>query len=441
MAHQSDASTTEWRQYWAEMETGCRRILRYIQPLDEASFTKDGKTVDAVLYNLQLVYEAAQSLPDDIHPRLAETHWRSLASFRELTSNAKFGQDARELWATVVQRVPALLEALRAVHQEAVEVKRTPQLHRRGRHAAHPVQIPPLGWRDIGWRVWDELYKNNLFIVSAGVAFYGLLAIFPALAALVSIYGLLANPADVESQLAILGGILPADAWAVLQTQLQKVSARSQTTLSLSVLLSLLVTLWSARAGIGALLTAMNIVYKEEEKRSLLRFYLTALLLTVGAICFGVVALALIVALPALLGRVGLGEETAVLVRWLRWPFLTVSIMFALAVIYRFGPSRHPPRWKWVSVGAVIATLLWLLGSGLFSFYVSNFNYYNETYGSVGAVIILMLWFWLTAFIVLMGAELNAEMEHQTKQDTTIGKPKPMGERNAYMADTLGRRP
>jgi membrane protein len=185
----------------------------------------------------------------------------------------------------------------------------------------------------------------------------------------------------------------------------------------------------------------MNIVYKEEEKRSLLRFYLTALLLTVGAICFGVVALALIVALPALLGRIGLGEETTVLIRWLRWPFLTVSIMFALAVLYRFGPSRLPPRWKWVSVGAVAATLLWLLGSGLFSFYVSNFNYYNETYGSVGAVIILMLWFWLTAFIVLMGAELNAEMEHQTKQDTTIGKPKPMGERNAYMADTLGRRP
>lgn len=437
----TDPSTIEWRQYWAEMEVACRRILHYTRDMDEATFYKDERTFDAVLRNLELIYEAAQSLPDDIHPRLSKEDWRNLASFKEITANATFGRNPMGLWTVVDEQIPALLENLRAVHKTASAIKRDRRLRRRGRNAAAPWQIPRLGWRDIGWRVWDQLFQNNIFIVSAGVAFYGLLAIFPTLAVLVSVYGLLAIPADVESQLAVLGEILPPEAWQILQDQLQKLTSQSSTALSIGAVIGLLLTLWSARAGMGALMMALNIVYEEDEKRSMVQFYLTALLLTLGAILFSVIALALIVALPILLGPVGLAEETAALITQLRWPLLALSIMFSLAVLYRFGPSRNPPRWKWVSIGAVAATLLWMLGSMLFSFYVSNFGSFNETYGSVGAVVILMLWFWLTAFIVLMGAELNAEIEHQTKKDSTIGRPKPMGERNAYMADTLGRRP
>lgn len=434
-------SNAEWRQYWAEMEAGCRRILHYTQDLDEEGFSRDEKTFDAVLRNLDLIYEASRSLPDDIHPRLRENDWRTLNGFQEMVANARFGHNPTDLWQTVDERVPALLEALRTVPKQASEIKRSCRLHRRGRNAAHPWELPHLGWRDVGWRVWNQLWTKNVFIVSAGVAFYGLLAIFPALAALVSIYGLLFNPADVTAQLSVLGGMLPAQAWSVLHDWLRALATRSQTTLGIGALFSLLLTLWSARAGMGGVMMALNIVYEEQEKRSLLRFYLSALLLTLGAILFSTIALALIVALPAVLKSLGFAEQTKWIINWVRWPLLAGGIMLALAVLYRFGPSRNPPRWEWVSVGSVTAMVLWLLGSLLFSFYVANFGSFDETYGSVGAVVILMLWFWLTAFIILMGAVLNAEVEHQTKKDTTGGKPKPMGERNAYMADTLGRRP
>ena len=434
-------STAEWRQYWAEMETACRHILQYTRDMNEHAFYSDNKTFDAVIRNLELIYQAAYSLPDDIHSRLSKSDWRTIASFKDITANAQFGRNPMGLWETVDEQIPILLSELRAVHREAAEVKRNKRLRRRGRNASHPGQIPLLGWRDIGWRIYDNIVTNNLFIVSAGVGFYGLLAVFPALAALVSLYGLLYNPSDVTQQLAMLGGLLPAEAWNVIYSQLEAITLSNQTALSIGAIVGLLLTLWSARAGMGALLTSMNIVYKEEEKRSIIRFYLTALLMTLGAILFVILALVMIIALPPLLGYIGLREETEKLLNLLRWPLLGLAISFALMVLYRYGPSRNQPRWKWVVVGAVFATFLWISGSALFSYYVSNFGSYNETYGSVGAMVVLMLWFWLSGFIILLGAELNAEMEHQTKKDTTDGKPKPMGMRNAYMADTLGRRP
>lgn len=434
-------ANSEWRHYWAAMEAGCRRILRYTQHMDEAAFYQNRMAFDAVLYNLQCVYKAAQSLPEDIHPWLEEEDWRTLASFKEITATASFDRNPMDLWEIIDEQIPALLAALRSASKEDTRIKREPRLRHRGRNAAKPWHLPPLGWRDIGWRVWDQLSKNNVFIVSAGVAFYALLAVFPTLAALVSIYGLMANPAEVEAQFMFLQGILPAQAWEILRNQLHLLTSQSGTILSISALIGILLTLWSARLGTGALMTALNIVYKEEEKRSLIRSNLTALLLTLGGILFSAATLSLIVALPTLLSYIGLGQITEVLLIWLRWPLLAVVIIFSLAVLYRIGPSRRSPRWEWVSIGAIAATLLWMLGSALFSFYVSHFGSYNETYGSLGAVVILMLWFWLTALSVLIGAELNAEMEHQTKRDTTIGKPKPMGERNAYMADTVGRRP
>ncbi len=311
----------------------------------------------------------------------------------------------------------------------------------RGRAATQPSQIPPKGWRDILLRVKGEVSQDNVSIVSAGVAFYALLAIFPALAALVSIYGLWADPSQVQQQLATVNTLLPGQAQGILNSQLGKVTEHANTALSLGAIGGVLLALWSATKGTKALITALNIVYDEEEKRSFLKLNAVALGLTLGAILFAVIGSALIVALPALLGYFGLQEHARLWIAGLRWPLLALAVIVALAVLYRYGPSRDEPRWHWVSWGAIAATVLWLLGSALFSFYVSHFGSYNETYGSLGAVIILLMWFYLTAFVVLLGAELNAEMEHQTGEDTTEGEPQPMGKRDAYVADTVGKTP
>lgn len=434
--------SSEWQLYWDDIESSCEKILRYTQDMDLRAFQRDEKTFDAVSRNLEIIHEAAKSLPEDLHHRLADSEWRKMAALQAIVADARFGDKNDRLWDVVQHQIPELLHALWSADEEAMDVQRDPHRRRRGRQALHPTDIPAPGWRDIAWRVWDQLYLNNIFIVAAGVAFYGLLAIFPALAALVSIYGLIADPADVAQQLEVPGGALPSEAWALLKEQLRTLTERSSTTtLSIGVAVGLVLTLWSARAGVGALVMALNIVYGEDEKRGWIEFYLLTLLLTLGAIVFGAVALSLIVALPVLLGNIGVREGVQILVSILRWPLLALSVMFALAVIYRFGPSRSQARWEWVSWGAVAATLLWMAGSVLFSFYVRNFGAFDNTYGSVGAVIILMLWFFLTAFIILLGGALNAEMEHQTKRDTTTGKPKPMGERNAHVADTLGKRP
>ena len=310
----------------------------------------------------------------------------------------------------------------------------------RGRMAETPREIPAAGWRDVLWRVKDEMSKDNLSLVAAGVAFYALLAIFPALAAIVSIYGLVADPQTVEQQLAATSEVLPADARSIIEEQLTRVTSGASAALSLGAIFSLLLALWSANKGTQSLITALNIVYDEEEKRGFVRLTLVSLALTLGVILFVIVGLAAIAALPALLGNLGLPEDIQRLASWLRWPILGIGFVIGLAIFYRFAPSRDEPRWRWVSWGAVLATVLWLIGSALFSWYVSNFGSYNETYGSIGAVVVLMMWFWLSALIVLLGAELNAEMEHQTERDTTRGHGQPIGERGAYVADTVGEK-
>lgn len=309
----------------------------------------------------------------------------------------------------------------------------------RGRAADRPGEIPAKGWRDIAFRVKDELSKDNIGIVASGVAFYAFLAIFPALAASISIYGLIADPADIQQQLATLSGILPEQAQEILDQQLGSIAAQPQAALGIGAIIGLLTAIWSAMAGVKTLIIALNIVYDEEEKRGFLKLNAVAFTLTIGIILFAILALSLIVALPALFGNLGLGENIQLWASILRWPLLALSAMIILTVLYRYGPSRSQPRWQWVSWGAVVATLLWIIGSALFSFYVSNFGNYNETYGAVGAIVILLLWFYITAYIVLLGGELNAEMEHQTARDTTTGEPKTLGTRNAYVADTVGK--
>jgi membrane protein len=335
----------------------------------------------------------------------------------------------------------ALVVRLDHALRDGIEGMATEAQAARGRAADTPKEIPASGWRDVLWRVKDETARDNLSLVAAGVAFYALLAIFPAIAATVSIYGLLVDPQTVSEQLAATSQVLPEEARSIIDEQLTRVASSAPTALGLGALVSLLLALWSANKGTQSLIAALNIVYDEREKRGFVRLTLISLGLTLAIILFVIVGLAAIAALPALLGNLGLPEEVRRLAGWLRWPLLGLGFVTGLAVLYRFAPSRNEPRWRWVTWGAVLATVLWLLGSALFSWYVANFGAYNETYGSIGAVAVLMMWFWLSALIVLLGAELNAEMEHQTSRDTTRGPERPMGERGAYVADTLGEQP
>lgn len=310
----------------------------------------------------------------------------------------------------------------------------------RGRQAGQPHEIPARGWRDILWRVKDEMSRDNLSILAAGCAFYAMLAIVPALAAAISLFGLVADPVMIEQQIEQLAHILPQEAQGIITDQLSRLASQPRTGLSVGAMIGILFALWSASYGIQTLMTGLNVVYDEEEKRGFVQFYATALMLTLGAILSVLVALTLVAVLPAVLAFLGLPSWVETAISTARWPLLGVLTMFGLAVLYRYGPSRREARWQWVSWGAVAATILWLIVSSLFSLYVSRFGSYNETYGTLGAVVILLMWFYLTAYIILMGGELNAEMEHQTAKDTTRSG-RPLGARGAHMADTVGAVP
>lgn len=307
-----------------------------------------------------------------------------------------------------------------------------------GRDAARPSDIPSAGWWDILKRMLADISHYELSVISAGVAFNEFFALFPALAAGISLYGLIADPGQVQQQLAILSGVLPGDVAKLLGDQMQALTSASGGALGLSLFVSLAVALWGATRGIKGLISGLNIVYGEEEKRGFLSLAAIALGLTLGAIVFGLMALTLVAAVPPILDHLSLDQSVKTLLSVLRWPLLAVFVLVGLSVVYRFAPSRDRPRWRWVTWGAGLATLLWLVGSGLFSLYASRFGDFNKTYGSMAAVAVTLLWFQLTSFVVLLGALLDAEMEHQTARDTTAGPEKPMGERGARMADTLG---
>lgn len=301
-----------------------------------------------------------------------------------------------------------------------------------------PEEIPARGWKDILWRLKGQISKDRLSIIAAGVAFYGLMAAFPALIALVGLYGLAFDPQQVEQQVAALSGMLPPQAAELLLGQLRDLTMTSGAALGVGAIAGLALALWSASAGMRTLMEALNVAYNEEEKRGFFRFYGTALLLTLGAIIGVIVAVGMVIALPIVLKFLGLDSLLRGVISFARWPILVGMMLLGLAIVYRYGPSRDQPRWRWVSWGAAAATALWIAGSALFSLYVTRFGSYNETYGSVGAVVILLVWFLLSSYAVLIGAELNAEMERQTRKDTTKGPEKPLGARGAYAADTVG---
>ena len=307
-----------------------------------------------------------------------------------------------------------------------------------GRTAEQPTDIPATGWKDVAARTLADVKSDNATLLSAGVAFYSLLALVPALVALVSIYGLVADPTDVERQVADLLGAAPREVRELIETQLESVVDGSSGGIGLATIVGIAVALWSASSGMKNLMTAVNVAYDEEETRKFLKLRGMSLLLTLGAILFLVVAFAVVALLPSLLAGSDLDGPARVVIGVLRWPGLAVGFAVCLSVIYRYAPNRDNARWQWVSVGALVATVLWIAGSLLFSLYAANFGRYNETYGSLGAIVVVMLWLFLTAFVVILGAEINAESERQTMEDTTEGREKPLGQRDAHAADTVG---
>jgi membrane protein len=309
--------------------------------------------------------------------------------------------------------------------------------HDIGRAARRPHQIPWRGWVEVLKRVVRKTSENSIGLVAAGVAFYALLAIFPAIGALISIYGLVSDPAQVDQQFAGTRGFMPNEVYTMISGQMRDVASHSGGALGTGLVAAIAVSLWSANKGTKSLIEALNIVYDEDEKRGFFRLNLLAITMTLFLVMLGVLAVAAVVALPVVLGFVGLGSVAEALMQWLRWPLLAAVVLLTLAVVYRYGPSRRMARWQWVTWGSGVAVVLWLAASGLFSFYVANFASYNATYGSLGAVIVMLMWLFLSAFIVLLGAEINAEMERQTAMDTTRNGDKPMGRRGAYVADNL----
>ncbi len=307
----------------------------------------------------------------------------------------------------------------------------------RGQDAPTPTHIPARGWWDIAKRVYQRIQEHRVMLVAAGVSYYALLALFPALAALVSLFGLVADPASIQQQLSNLQGVVPEEALQIIGDQISRIQAQGGRTLSLYFFIGLAVSLWSANAGVKSVFDALNIVYEEPERRSFLQYNLHALLFTLGGILFIILAVSGIVILPAVFAFVGLESMSGRIISLLRWPLLLVALLLALALLYRYGPSREKPQWKWVTPGSIFTAVVWLAGSMLFSWYVSSFGTYNETYGSLGAVIAFMVWMWLSATIVLVGAEINAQSEFQTRADSTTGEPRSMGERGANVADNV----
>jgi membrane protein len=311
--------------------------------------------------------------------------------------------------------------------------------NQRGRQAASPQQIPPKGWKDIAKRTAKEVKNDQVPLLAAGVAFYALLALFPAIIAGVSIYGLVADPSTVRDQIANLTETLSPETATLVGEQLKQVTSGAGGALGLATVIGILTALWSASSGMKALITGVNLAYDETETRKFAKLRGLALLLTLGAMVLMGVALATIIGYPPI------ADTLPMVLRWLvaivRFVILGGLLVVGLAVLYRYAPDRDPPRWSWVSWGSGIAALLWVLATIGFALYANFFGNYNKTYGALAGVIILMFWLFLSAFVVLVGAELNTEMELQTAKDTTAGPTKPMGDRDAHAADHVAEAP
>jgi membrane protein len=301
----------------------------------------------------------------------------------------------------------------------------------RGRQADTPSENPPRGWKDVLKRVYSNFCEHRILALAAGMTYYSLLAIFPALAALVAIYGLFADPATITRHFDEASGIFPAGAIEVAKQQLTHVASHGSHTLGWTFIIGLAVSLWSANSAMKSLFDTLNVIYGEREKRGFFSLNGVTLAFTVAAIVFALVALGAVVVVPIVLNFIGLSNIADLLVRVVRWPAMLVIAALGLAVIYCWGPSRETRCWRWVTWGSILASLLWLAASALFSWYAANFGTFNQTYGSLGAVIGFMMWLWISAIVILLGAELDAEMEHQAARDATVGASKTVNDEAA----------
>lgn len=312
-----------------------------------------------------------------------------------------------------------------------------PPTDARGRDASSPRRIPRRGWRDVAARVKGQYRDDNITLLGAGIAFFAVLSSVPALAATVAIYGVFSSPEDVARHVEDLAGALPDQARELLTEQLNQVVSTSATGLGVSAVVGIALALWGASAAMKHLIVALSNIYGEHESRGFVSLRSRALLLTIGALLFMGLTVAMLTLGPTVAENL-LGDSARTVVSALRWPLIAVLMMIGLAILYRYAPDRPGPRWRWVTWGSAIATAIWLVASALFSLYVSTFGTYDETYGSMAAVVVLMLWLFLSAVCVLLGAEINSELEHQTARDSTTGPDRPLGTRDATMADTIG---
>ncbi|BCP55713.1 hypothetical protein K32_43300 [Kaistia sp. 32K] len=309
----------------------------------------------------------------------------------------------------------------------------------RGRLANTPADIPARGWKDILWRVFESSLEDRVLTLAGGMAFFCLLALFPGLSAMVTLYGLIADNTTINSHLSGLAFVLPAGAFELIADQVNLAVRASSGTLSFSFALSFLFAIWSANAGIKATIDGLNVAYGEREQRSVIALNVESLIFTFLAIAAGIGAIVFIIAVPIAFRVLEVGRSSETWITLLRWPVLGFFVWAALAILYRFGPCREQPKWRWVTWGSTVAATLWIITSISFSWYVSSFGSYDRTYGALGAIIGFMTWIWLSATVILIGAELNAEMEHQTARDSTTGRAKPLGKRGAAVADSIGK--
>lgn len=309
----------------------------------------------------------------------------------------------------------------------------------RGREAAAPGEIPAPGWKDVLWRLYRSIAEDHILLTAAGVTFYVLLALVPTLTAFVSLYGLFNDRSSVINHVELLVGLVPPGVLEIIRDQLTRLTSQSNDTLGLTLLFSLAIALWSASAGVKAMFEAMNVAYHEEERRSFFVFNGTALLFTLCGALAALLVIAVVLVMPAIIGLLPGGKGLEWTVRVAAYIAMLLVLSCGLAALYRWGPSREDAKWRWITPGALLALVALGVTSVAFSWYVANFTDNNATYGSLGAVIGLMTWLWISVTVVIIGAELNSEIEHQTARDTTTGAELPMGERGAYMADSVGR--
>ncbi|MFP5384797.1 MAG: YihY/virulence factor BrkB family protein [Bacteriovoracia bacterium] len=311
----------------------------------------------------------------------------------------------------------------------------------RGRNAESPRHIPYQGWKDVMKRVKSEVKSDRLSLVSAAMAYYALFAFVPSLTAIVLMYAWISDPSEIQQHMSAVSEFLPKEAQTIISDQLGQLSGQASGALRLGVIGALLIALWSASKGSKAIIEAMNIIYDEKEERGFFKLNFFALGMTLLAALLGILAIGVLVVVPAVMSFLDFVPFMGFIIQTVSWILLLAIFSFFLSFAYRFGPNRSNAKWKWVSSGAVISSVLWAIVSALFSWYAQEFGNFNKTYGSLGAIIVLMMWFYLSSFVILLGGEINAELEHQTKKDSTEEPDQPMGERNAYVADTLGESP